>query len=154
MKLPLKALCLAPALFLFTQCEKRDGSPGPTTAIATADELAFAKSTFHSLAKGELSVAQRLDWNTLTVVGENIGAKYTAIASEVEKEKYRTAFINNYATSFRESGGNIEALTNWRVVASDHMKTEVAADSPGGVLTITVMEKDGANQVVSIQVVK
>ncbi|MES2996257.1 MAG: hypothetical protein V4733_05540 [Verrucomicrobiota bacterium] len=151
MKLPgLLLVLLAAAVPLLTQCEKSTHD----MSRHAAGDTTFAKNAFSSLAKGEAAAAAMLDWNTLTIFGRNLGAEYAEITSEVEKEKYRTTFISNFATSFRESGGNINALANWRVVHHDTMKTEVAADSANGVLTIVVMNKDGVDKVVSLNLVK
>lgn len=149
----LLALVIAP--LLLSNC-RESGTTGTDlkTEIATAGDVTFAKSTFESLARGDSAVAQKIDWPVFTAMGNNIGAEYVEVASGVEKEKIVTGFITGFASSFRDSGGSVEAFTNWRVSLHDKLRTEVAADSPGGVMTIIVSERDGVEKVSSINLVK
>lgn len=137
---------------LSTNC--RRSSPTTGGSVATVGDASFARHTFESLAKGESSVADKIDWPVYTSLGENLGASYTALASGVEKEKFVNGYISQFAINFRQSGGNLEGFTNWRVVSHDSMKTEVAADTPNGVLTVVVAERDGVERVSSINIVK
>ncbi len=121
---------------------------------ATAGDVSFARSTFESLARGDTAVAAKIDWPVFTSLGENLGASYVAISSSVEKEKFVTGFVTQFAISFRQSGGTIESFKNWRVMNHDSINTEVAADSPNGVLTIIVSERDHVERVSSINMIK
>lgn len=122
--------------------------------VATTGDVTFAKKTFESLAKGDSAVSTKIDWPVFTSLGENLGASYVALNSEVEKQKLISSFITQFSVSFRESGGSVDAYTNWRVVSHDSQKTEVAADSSGGALTVIVSERDGVEKISSINVVK
>lgn len=122
--------------------------------VATAGDVSFARNTFESLARGDSKVADKIDWPVFTSMGSNTGSAYVALTSGVEKEQFVTNYISQFAISFRESGGKVEDFTNWRVSLHDKLKTEVAADSPTGVLTITVAERDGAERVSSINIIK
>ena len=141
---------------LFSNCKENS----PTTVAeakveaATAGDVSFARATFESLARGDSAVAEKIDWPVFTSLGENLGASYNALNTGVEKNKLVTSFITQFAVNFRESGGSIENFTNWRVTFHDKMKTEVAADSPSGVLTVIVAERDGVEKVASINIVK
>ena len=99
-------------------------------------------------------MADRIDWETFTSLGNNIGVRYIALTSEVEKQKFITGFISQFARSFRESGGKIEDFTNWRVMAQNEIWKEVAADSPNGDLTVIIAERDGRERVTSINILK
>lgn len=122
--------------------------------VATAGDVSFARNTFESLARGDSAVAEKIDWAVFTSMGVDFGASYVALSSGVEKQKMVTSFITQFATSFRETGGKVEGFTNWRVVSHDSQKTEVAADSPNGVLTIIVSERDKMERVSSINMIK
>jgi hypothetical protein len=122
--------------------------------VATVGDVSFAKKTFESLAKGDAAVGEKIDWPIFTSMGDNVGAAYTMLTSGVEKQKLVSSFITQFAVSFRESGGTVEGFTNWRIVMHDSQKTEVAADSPNGVLTVTVSERDHVERVSSINVIK
>lgn len=121
---------------------------------ATAGDVSFAKNTFESLARGDSAVADKIDWPVFTSLGQNLGASYVALTSAVEKEKFITGFITQFSISFRESGGSVEGFTNWRVMSHDSLKTEVAADSANGVLTVIVSERDNVERVSSINIIK
>lgn len=141
--------------FLLSNCdETRKTISEAKTEAATAGDVTFAKSTFESLARGDSAVSTKIDWPVFTSLGNNVGASYVALTSGVEQEKFITGFITQFSTSFRESGGSVEAFTNWRVTLHDELKTEVAADSANGVLTILVSERDGVERVSSINVIK
>jgi hypothetical protein len=120
-----------------TQCEK---------ASSKAD-MSFAKNTFESLAKGDSAVKEKIDWDTLTSMGQNVGAAYVQLPSETEKVNFQNAFITQFSNAFREAGGSPDKFENWRVSYHDDFKTEVAADSGGGTVTITVTERDGKERV-------
>lgn len=120
-----------------TQCEKAQSKV----------DMSFAKNTFESLAKGESSVKEKIDWDTLQSMGQNVGAAYVQLPSETEKVNFQNAFVTQFAASFREAGGSPDQFTNWRVSFHDDLKTEVAADSGGGTVTITVTERDGKERV-------
>jgi len=121
----------------FTQCEK---------AASTAD-MSFAKNTFESLARGDSSSRSSIDWSTLQAMGHNVGAVYVQLPSETERANFEQAFVSQFAASFREAGGTPDQFANWRVAHHDDLKTEVAADSNGGTVTITVTERDGKERV-------
>lgn len=130
--------------FAFPSCNR-----GGETADAS-----FARSTFESLAKGDTAVQDRIDWPTLTSLGENVGLRYSEIPTETEKAQFRSGFITQFAASFRDNGGSIESFTNWRVTFSDPTRSEVAADSPGGLLKLTVSERDSVERISAIDIVK
>jgi hypothetical protein len=131
--------------FALTNCNKTAGQHG---------DSAFARSTFVSLARGDSDVQSKIDWPTLTALGENVGAKYVAIQSEIEKQNFRNAFVTQFSSSFRENGGSVDNFTNWRVTFHDSLRTEVAADSPGGLLKITVTDRDSVERISSLDIVK
>lgn len=123
--------------FFLAQCEK---------AESRAD-MSFAKNTFESLARGDSKVIDSIDWATLQSLGQNVGAVYVQIPSETEKDNFEKAFVTQFSASFREAGGSPDQFENWRVSHHDDLKTEVAADSAGGTVTITVTERDGKERI-------
>jgi hypothetical protein len=127
-----------------TQCDKADRQ---VERLQGKADMSFAKDTFESLARGDSAVTEKIDWATLTSMGHNVGAAYSQLPSETEKRNFETSFVTQFATSFRESGGSPDKFENWRVSHHDDLKTEVAADSGGGTVTITVTERDGKERV-------
>lgn len=121
---------------------------------STTGDVSFAKKTFEALARGESDVADKIDWEVFTSMSNNVGATYVALPTETEKENLVKSFITQFATSFRESGGSLEQFTNWRVTFHNSLRTEVAADSPNGLLTIIVSERDDKERVTSISMIK
>ena len=136
----MKSLLMLPAIacsLALTQCKK----------AASSGDLSFAKNTFESLARGDSKVAESIDWPTLQSLGQNVGVAYVQIPSETEKVNFQQAFVTQFSSSFREAGGSPDQFSNWRVSHHDDLKTEVAADSSGGTVTITVTERDGKERV-------
>ncbi len=149
----LLAVFAVPVLFSNCREAKRDLTSAKRE-VASAGDVTFARSTFESLARGDSAVAEKIDWPVFTSLGENLGADYVALTSGLEKQKFVAGFITQFAISFRESGGNLEGFTNWRVASRDALRTEVAADSPNGVLTVIVAERDNVERVSSINLIK
>ncbi len=131
-------LAFASIAFLLIQCEKNKPSTG---------DIAFARETFKSLARGDTKVADDIDWPTFTVLGNNLGAEYIALETEQQRTDFTHAFITQYAASFRDSGGSVSNYTNWRKDFIDTTRTEILADSPKGTLKVTVTIRDGIERV-------
>jgi hypothetical protein len=143
------------AVLLLSDCRKTGQKLSDLKRdVATIGDASFARNTFESLARGDSSAAENIDWPVFTSLGNNIGMTYVALSSEVEKEKFITGFITQFATSFRESGGRIEDFSNWRVMLHNDLRTEIAADSPNGDLTVIVANRDGKERVTSINILK
>lgn len=123
--------------FAFSQCEKAESRV----------DMSFAKNTFEALARGDSKARESIDWSTLQAMGQNVGAAYVLLPSETERANFEQAFVSQFAASFREAGGTPDQFSNWRVSHHDDLKTEVAADSGGGTVTITVTERDGKERV-------
>lgn len=121
---------------------------------AAAGDVSFAQSTFISLAKGDSAAQENIDWATFTALGDNVGAKYNQIPTETEKAQFRTEFVTGFATSFRQSGGSVDVFSNWKVIFHDSTRTEVTAESPNGLLKLTVSERNAVEKLSSIDVVK
>ena len=137
MRTILASLALGACIFM-VGCEK---------AVLKTD-TSFARATFISLAKGDTAVQNQID------MGTNVGAEYNLIPTEKEKQQFRLNFITEFASSFRQSGGSVDNFTNWKVTFSDSTRTEVTADSPNGLLTLTVSERDSVERVSSIGMIK
>lgn len=143
----MKSLYLIAAVassFAFTSCEK----------AKVAGDTSFARSSFTSLARGDTDAAAKIDWPTFTALGENIGARYVNIESETEKQNFRNAFVTQFSSQFHQNGGSVDNFTNWRVTFHDSVRTEVAADSPGGVLKITVSQRDSVERISALNMIK
>jgi hypothetical protein len=149
----IKVILMAP-FALITCLALPSCNPERTRDGAVTSPVAFARQTFESLAKGEPAVARQIDWPVLTVHGENVGQRYVALTTNADRERFVNGFITQFATSFRESGGALEHYTNWRVAHQDALGTTVSADSPAGVLTMVLSDRDNEERVVSINVSK
>lgn len=130
--------------FLFAGCKK----------VEQAGDVSFAKSTFESLARGDVSVESKIDWETLNSLGTNVGAAYVIMESDVDKAEFRKGFITQFASSFRDGGGSVESFTNWRATEHDKLHTTVSADSPNGELRITVTTRDNVERVSGLEILK
>ncbi len=137
----LRLLTLLLMAFVFSHCEKT------VEKVASKGDLTFAKGTFESLARGDSAAMEKIDWSMLQSLGQNVGASYVQIPSETEKVNFQKAFVAQFSASFREAGGSPDQFENWRVSYHDDLKTEVAADSAGGTVTITVTERDGRERI-------
>jgi hypothetical protein len=122
------------------------------TRIDTAGDTRFARTTFEALARGDSKVSADIDWSVLTALDQNVGAVYVAFETPREKELFVEGFITQFATAFRESGGSVDDILNWRVESHDRQSTLVVADAPKGVLRITVSQRNGEDRVSSINI--
>ncbi|WAC19387.1 hypothetical protein OVA24_19345 [Luteolibacter sp. SL250] len=134
------------AVLSITSCDK-------TKSEATGD-VSFARSAFVALAKGDTKAQDMIDWPVFTAPGENVAAKYNAIPTETEKAQFRGEYVTGFATSFRQTGGSVDNFTNWTVSFHDSTRTEVTAQSPNGLLKLTVSERNSTEKLSAIDVVK
>ncbi len=141
---------LAAAIALAACGKKSVGTVGNT---GTAD-VSFARATFESLARGDSSVETKIDWKTFKSLGIDIAGQYVIIKTEADQKGFRDGFITQFSASFRENGGKIERFTSWRPTEADALKTIVAADSPNGLLKITVTARDGVKRLSGLEMVK
>jgi len=153
---PFYLITVIAAALVLCNCSKNDETRSEQTqqAAPIADAASFARTAFESLARGEPDVANKIDWEVLISLDNNVGVRYIALTSEVEKEKFITGFITQFATSFRESGGKVEDFVNWRVTNQNDTWTEVASDSPNGDLTITIARREGLQRISTIRILK
>ncbi len=142
------------AALLLCDCRKGEKPTEVIQDLVAGGDASFARNTFESLARGDSAVADKIDWPVLTSQGNNVGIFYVTLNSKVEQDKFVNGFITQFASSFRETGGKIENFTNWRVVLRDDLRTEVAADSPNGVLKVIVAKRDGRERITSIHILK
>ncbi len=117
-------------------------------------DVGFAKSTFESLVRGDSGAEAVIDWETFSSLGTNVGARYIALETDEERAKFRHNFVTQFSASFRDSGGSLQDFTNWRATASDEVHTNVTADSPNGLLRLTVSERDLQERLSAIDIVK
>lgn len=128
--------------WLFSACQDREAE----------GDMAFAKETFESMARGDSDAVDRIDWETFSALGIPVGQQYLAFETEEEKQNYTTGFVTQFSTNFRESGGSVDDFTNWRVTSHDGIHTKVTADSDNGSLKLTVSERDGKERLTSFDI--
>lgn len=135
-----------------TSCERDRSAAAGHTRNADAD-VDFAKSTFAELAAGDLEVVTKIDWSTLQSRGVNVGAEYAAMKNATDQDEFRSNFVRQFSSAFIDQGGKLEHFTDWRAAESDALKTLVTANSPAGLLKMTVVDRDGQRQVSGIDLV-
>jgi hypothetical protein len=146
MKSSFLALPLFATAALVCSCEKAQ------MKAETLGDATFARTTFESLARGDQSVSESIDWNTFNSLGENVGMAYTKIASPEDQRRFREAFITQFASSFQAAGGRVEDFTDWKVVEHSATHTVVSAVSPAKILNVTVNERDGKERISGLSV--
>lgn len=116
------------------------------------NDIEFAKKTFQLLGDGDEMAKSMIDWEHLKMMGIDVGAMYTKTSGDAARNKETSEFIRGYSNSFKKSGGNVEALTNWREQSRDATNTVVAADVPmGRLLLITVTHINGQQKVSTVE---
>ncbi|MBC7979531.1 MAG: hypothetical protein H7Y36_03100 [Armatimonadetes bacterium] len=140
----LQLIALLALTLAWSNCKKADAK----------GDVSFAKSTFESLARGDASTEKNIDWQTFNSLGINVGAQYITLKTEEDKLQFRNGFITQFSSSFRESGGSVESFSNWRVTSHNDTHTEVVADSAGGLLMLTVSERDSKERLSAIKIMK
>lgn len=137
----LLTLLLLPLFGLLITACNRTGGDG---------DVRFARSAFESLVRGEEAVAADIDWKMLQSLGINVGAEYVSLQTEEERARFREAFITQFASSFQATGARAEDFTDWAVAEDDDVRTTVVARGPGGVLTLTLNDRDGGRKLSGI----
>ena len=87
-------------------------------------------------------MAEKIDWETFTSLGVPVGKQYVAMKNEEDRVRFKTGFITQFSSQFRDSGASAEDFTNWRATSHDDAHTVVTADSAKGMLELTVSERD------------
>jgi hypothetical protein len=132
---------------LFSGCKsssKQIARTGPPK-----NDVEFTREVFQLLAEGDEAAAEMLDWEHLTLNGVlDAGAAYRQINDDAGRDRFRKAFIKGYADSFKNSGGKVENVSNWREQSRDSSNTVVVADGASGkLLLMTVTHIDGQQKV-------
>lgn len=136
--------------FAFVNC-KSNKKPARTGPVRS--DVDFAREVFKLMAEGDIAAAEMIDWEQLNVAGVDAGATYRVLGSDAAKENFRKSFLKGYSTSFKNSGGNADNVTNWREQSKDASKTIVAASGPNeGMLLITVTHTDGQQYVSALEI--
>jgi hypothetical protein len=133
--------------FCFVGCKgKKPVRTGPPKT-----DVEFARDVFQRMSQGDISAGELIDFDHLSIAGIDISGQYRNLTTDSSRENFRSSFIKGYSNSFKSSGGNIDALTNWREQSKDAGKTVVAADSPKKkMILITVTRIDGEQYVSAI----
>lgn len=93
-------------------------------------EVGFCREVLKGLAEGKPSVKGRIAWERLRALDVDVGATYQALPNEVERSKYRQAFVLSFSQGFRRQGGSVKAFQRWRVHERRGTQVVVAADYP------------------------
>ena len=130
--------------FCFVGCKgKKPVRTGPPKT-----DVEFARDVFQRMSQGDISAGELIDFDHLSIAGIDISGQYRNLTTDSSRENFRSSFIKGYSNSFKSSGGNIDALTNWREQSKDAGQTIVAADAPNGnTILITVSHADGQQKV-------
>ncbi len=121
---------------------------------STSGDVAFAKDAFSSLIAGDAAVMEKIDWETFTSLGAPVGSQYVTINNDADKSAFKKAFVTQFSSSFRESGGSINDFSNWRVDSVDETHTKVIADSAKGTLKLTVSERNSIERISAMEIVQ
>ena len=116
-------------------------------------DVNFARRVFVDLTRGRHSVQSRVDWQNLQAVGVDVGKDYSSLPNDKERADYQRAFIDNFALSFRRTGGSLKLLTNWRIYDDQDDLVIVAVDIKGRDKTMffTFSKKGGEKKLVAIE---
>ena len=93
-------------------------------------DVEFCRSVFRGLAHGRAAVQQHIDWEHLKAVGVDVGATYTGLPSDLERERYRQTFVLAFSRGFELTGARATNFVNWRVAERQPDTITVAADYP------------------------
>jgi hypothetical protein len=148
---------LTAAVLLFSACmAPRRGSTSQSTGPAAPlkPDVDFARDTLLLLVKGDPTVEEMIDWETLKTFETDAGSTYSYMPGESAKAAFRKSFIQGFSSPYRSSGEIpdwLSRLSNWRVEAKEASRTIVIADHPfGKTLVIVIVLKDGRQKLSSI----
>ena len=117
------------------------------------DAVRAGQAALSDLVNGSPSAQARVDWAHLKAMGVDVGATYTRLPNDRERDRYREAFIEHCSRGFRQSSGaGVEVFVRWRRVAQKDGRIVVAADYPAKQKTLLVgLSGDWFKKVVSLQ---
>lgn len=153
------ALLIAGCLALGA-CSKggNNAAPGAANSGAAAaparSDAEFAREAFGSLATGDAAAEGLIDWENLTAMGEDYGVEYRGFPEDARAGE-RKAFVEGFSQEFKNVGGDVQRITNWREDWRDGDRVTVIADMPTGAeLHVTVKRRDGRQLISGLDVVE
>jgi len=115
------------------------------------NDIDFCRDVFAGLIKGDYSVQQYIDWNNFKGLDTDIGATYSQLPNDKEKEAYRRAFIKGVSVGFQRGGVGLDKFTHWRVYNKAKDKVIIATDFSKKVLLFEVPKGVGGRRLTSVQ---
>lgn len=91
-------------------------------------DVDLCREVLVGLTEGRPAVRHRIDWERFNALDVNVGATYSQLANDVERSRYRQAFLENFAKGFHHVGGDVRGFVNWRVQERRPDQIVIAAD--------------------------
>ena len=117
-------------------------------------DVDFARETLLLLVKGDPTVEEMIDWETLKTFKTDAGSAYSSMPGETAKAAFRKSYIQGFSAPYRSSGEIPDWLngpSNWRIESKEGSRTIVTADHPlGKTLEIIILLKDGRQKLSAI----
>lgn len=118
----------------------------------------FAQSTFTALARGDLSVSNSIDWETLSASNlqngtTDVAALYLAQPNEKEKADFQNSYISTFAAGFQRRGNSADSFSSWRLENEDSARAAVVGEQGARIVRLTVSKRNGQLKIASISFV-
>jgi hypothetical protein len=92
------------------------------------DDVSFCRDIFRGFVTGSQSLQGYVDWQHLKALGLDVGATYSKLPNQQEKDDYRREFYKNFSASFKRNNGAFSAFTNWRIYSQNSSGTIIAVN--------------------------
>jgi hypothetical protein len=127
-----------------------------TSGCAGRDDVAFARRVFTDLVRGRYAARYQIDWPRFSALSKDIGAEYTSLANDEERQRYERAFIDGFKNGFRGQKGALQEFSRWRVLTRTADVKIVAADIQKGkmVLLVGIRSQAGRRKVSELRILE
>ena len=117
------------------------------------DFLDTAKSTFAAFYNSNYRTTDStIDWQVLSINGDEIGRTYIQLTTDYDKAAYRKATVVRLRTLCTQKGWNPANMKNWRISERGVESASVTADGPRGTITMTLRKYQAEKRIGTIQI--
>jgi hypothetical protein len=121
------------------------------TGCGIRDDVDFARTVFVRLVNGLYLARPMIDWNSLKMLEDDIGAQYRGITDGKTREDFERAFIDNFKKGFESQRANTGMFKNWRLLNTPTPDYKiVAADVPASkAILLFMIQKAGGQRLLT-----
>jgi hypothetical protein len=101
-------------LILLLACSKKTESSLPPNTETYSSNVEFVKVVFPMLLRGDASIENKIDWESLVVLDVDIGKAYRLTLKEEEKISFRKDYLKQISSILKNYLKDSDQVFRWR----------------------------------------